>query len=992
MRQTGWLSWVRVRAARRTYASRCFKRRSWRETSAVAESLEARCLLTAGDLDPSFGAGGKVTTDFGAASAQSATVALQSDGKIVVAGTTFDSTFAFTVARYNADGTLDSTFDGDGVATTRFGDARGFATSVVIQADGKIVVAGGIADSSSVDFGLVRYNDDGSLDTAFGTGGVVRTSFGTSQCRIGGMALQSDGKIVVAGYLDTNIGSDNYAFALARYAADGSLDSSFDGDGRLITDFGPGIDIAYSVGLGANGQIVAAGFTSNGSNEDVALVRYNDDGTLDASFDQDGKLTINLGITSDRARGVVVQSDDKIVVVGSSDEFVLTRFNNDGTLDTSFDSDGVLMTDFGIPAATATSLVLQANGKLVAAGGSDAQFAVARYITDGSLDPSFGASGKLLTDFETLDAIAKSVVVQTDGNIVVVGIVVTDNFGHGDFALARYIGDPNEPPVFNSASAVSVPENTTAIQTVVATDPEHGTLSYSLDDGADSALFDINANSGALSFISAPDFERPADTDHDNVYLVTVQVSDGTNVATQDVQVTVTNVGFPIFVSLPKSGGIETAILIDGELHVRRSPKSPDLIDPISLEDVNVVVLRGSDRDDRFTLDGSLSAFDGTIQFDGGDGNDSLNAANVRVLIQFNGDDGNDTLLGGSANDRAYGGAGNDSLSGGDGDDFLWGGDGNDSLTGGAGNDSLYGITDNDVLDGGNGDDYLDAGDGNDNLIGGDGNDLMAARRGNDRLRGDAGNDTLFGEEGNDLLNGGAGNNTLVGEGGNDTLIAGSGDDDMFAGTGNDLLNGGAGNNTLIGEAGNDTLASGTGDDIVFGGDGEDSLNAGAGDNTLIGEGGNDTLIANTGNDVFYGGTGNDSMAGGDGNDTMFGEAGSDTINGGMGNDVIDGGDDNDNLQGSDGNDAIRGGNGNDMLNGGKGNDLLTGSAGDDRLYGMSGNDTLLGDSGDDALVGSSGNDTLNPGPNTDHDTISDGTAFIDTSFTFNFDALLAGV
>jgi uncharacterized delta-60 repeat protein len=337
--------------------------------SAAAESLEPRCLLSAGDLDPSFGIGGMVTTSFGTASAQSTSVALQSDGKIVVAGTTYDGNYSFTVARYNTNGTFDTSFDGDGTLITGFGDVRGIATSIVIQTDGKIVVAGRFADSFSVDFGLVRYNGDGSLDTTFGIDGLVRTSFGTSQCRIESMALQSDGKIVVAGYMDTNNGTNNYDFALARYNTDGSLDSSFDGDGRLTTDFGTTTDVAYSVAVQSNGKIIAAGFTSDGSNEDIALVRYNGDGTLDTSFDGDGKRTTDFGMPMDRAKSVTVDATGRIVVAGySSDDsnnadFALVRYNNDGSLDTSFDGDGKLATDFGTMRDYATSMVLQVNGR-----------------------------------------------------------------------------------------------------------------------------------------------------------------------------------------------------------------------------------------------------------------------------------------------------------------------------------------------------------------------------------------------------------------------------------------------------------------------------------------------------------------------------------------------------------------------------------------------------------------------------------------------------
>lgn len=825
MRQAEWLSWFYARIARRTNASRRVKAHHRREPLVAVESLEARCLLSAGDLDLSFGVGGIVTTSFAVASVQSTSLALQGDGKILVAGTTLDNTFAFTVARYNADGTLDSTFDGDGVATTRFGDARGFATSVVVQADGKIVVAGRIADSSSVDFGLVQYNGDGSLDSEFGIGGIVRTSFGTSQCRIESMALQSDGKIVVAGYLDTNIGSDNYAFALARYATDGSLDSLFDGDGKLTTDFGPGIDVAYSVALGPNGKIVAAGFTSNGSNEDIAVVRYNDDGTFDEAFNADGKLTADFGTASDRARRVVATTDGKIFVLGTtSSGVVLSRFTTTGTLDSSFDDDGKLPLAFG------SNIALQSDGAVIVGDVINASFfALARFTANGSADDSFGVDGTATADFGTPGALLKSVALQDDGRIVAAGFVITNNSGDNDFALARFlntISTPmNSPPTFMSSSEVSVSEKTSAIVTFSADDPENDLLTYSLAGGPDMALFAIDSANGELSFLALPDFEQPADADRDNVYLVTVQVSDGSNVATQDVEVTVTNVDESLTVTLPTAGGLETAFLMDGKLHVRRSRNTPDLIAPVVLAHVNAIRFQGSERDDRLTLDRSISAFSGLIIFTGGRGSDLLNARAIGVPVTFDGGDGNDTFLGGSGNDLIVGGAGNDNLSSGAGYDTLSGGTGNDLLIGEVGNDLVTGGPGADTVQGGTGDDTLRGESGIDSLVGGEGGDL---------LDGGEGNDILVGGNGDDVLNGGVGDDQIQGGNGNDSISGGAGNDSLNGNAGNDILLGSDGRDSLCGDAGTDTLLGGNGNDVLRGGADLDTINPGSGRNQVF--------------------------------------------------------------------------------------------------------------------------------------------------------------
>jgi len=913
MRRTGWFSLIRERVARRARLSRWSNRRralwSVDAGSAAVETLESRCLLAAGDLDPSFGDDGKVTTSVGPFGAEVRSLAIQSDGKILVAGHNGDD---FTTVRYNPDGSLDTTFDSDGIVTTDFGAVSEVGTSMVVQPDGKIIVAGYIyfGGQNSSDFAVVRYNSDGSLDSSFdGDGKLTTDLFGSGSDFAESMALQADGKIILAGYAFTGASGD---FAVVRYNSDGSLDTSFDGDGKVTTDFGgTESDYGRSVRLQADGKIVVAGtvFYLDGTPSDFALARYNSDGSLDESFDDDGRVVTDFAASEDSARSIAIQADGKIVAAGyayiDGGKFAISRYNADGTLDSAFDADGRVATDFGGSDHQARSVALQADGKVVVAGyaffdnaddGGDSTFAVACFNADGALDSSFGGTGRLITDFGNGNDDGASVLVQPNSDVVVAGV------SNGDFAVARYLAEANGPPTGTSATVVSIHENTAAALTVTATDPENDALSFSIIGGEDAALFDIGLASGELSFKTAPDFERPSDADHNNVYLVTVQVSDGSNVVTQDVQVTVTNLAEPVTVTLPTAGGNETALIVGGKLRVRRSASSTDLIVPVSLDHVNGIVFQGSARNDRLTLDRSLLAFSGSIEFRGGDGSDLLNARAVGVPIVFDGGNGNDTFLGGNGNDMADGGAGSDSLSGGVGDDTLNG----------------------------------EAGD--------------------DRLSGDAGNDVVSGGTGADSINGGTGEDTLLGDAGNDTLSGSDGADSLNGGSDNDSLIGGSSNDTLDGVAGADRLSGDGGDDLLFGG------------------------------------SGNDTLIGGTGEDTLLGEAGRDTLNGDSGNDVLDGGDDNDSLSGSDGNDSLRGGNGNDTLNGGSGNDLLTGSDGNDKLYGMAGNDTLLGGSGTDALIGSSGIDTINPGSPGDHDIVSDGTAIIDTSFMFDFDALLAGL
>jgi uncharacterized delta-60 repeat protein len=341
-----------------------------------------------GSLDPSFDGDGKVVTNFGSDLDSVLGVAIQADGKIVAAGFTDAGVNPanFALARYNPDGSLDPTFAGDGTLVTDFGDFD-FANEVAIQADGKIVAAG-VSSLTDDNFALARYNPDGSLDPSFDGDGRVVTDFGgfIGDDRAEAVAIQADGKIVAAG--QASAGTNPLNFALARYNPGGSLDSSFDGDGRVVTDFGAG-DSASGVAIQVDGKVVAAGFTSNGDNpRNFALARYNPDGTRDPSFDGDGRVRTDFG-SSEMASGVALQADGKIVAAGASGafgarDFALARYSVGGGLDASFNGDGRVLTDFGAD-DDAHAVAIQADNKIVAAGASDFgpnpyNFALARYL------------------------------------------------------------------------------------------------------------------------------------------------------------------------------------------------------------------------------------------------------------------------------------------------------------------------------------------------------------------------------------------------------------------------------------------------------------------------------------------------------------------------------------------------------------------------------------------------------------------------------------
>ena len=420
------------------------------QVAALSPSANA----TPGDLDPSFGTGGKVLTeippDF---IAQAQALVLQPDSKILAVGSAPGGrgVSIFALARYDPDGSLDSTFGGGGVVTTDFGDGGVFgagATAVALQTDGRIIAAG----SSFGDFALARYNPDGSLDSTFGSGGRVTIGFGFSDEAARAVTVDPDGKIRVAG-LRRPFDLTTIDFALARLNADGSLDSTFGAGGTVVSPFGPsnGTTI-FAEMFQPDGKILAAGiafadFAPGGSNGDFALARYNTDGSVDTSFGTSGRLTTDFAVGSeDEARAVAMQPDGRIVAAGSSGgfpEFALARYNPDGSLDISFGVGGKVTTSV-FSVAQARAVAVEASGDIVAAGSGFiggvcfGDFALVRYTAAGGLDSGFGTGGTVITDFAGGDDCANALALQLDGRIVAAGFATDgSNF---DFGLARYLG------------------------------------------------------------------------------------------------------------------------------------------------------------------------------------------------------------------------------------------------------------------------------------------------------------------------------------------------------------------------------------------------------------------------------------------------------------------------------------------------------------------------------------------------------------------------
>jgi uncharacterized delta-60 repeat protein len=415
-----------------------------------------------GDLDATFGTSGQVMTDFRFSTDIANAVAVQPDGKIIVVGTTYTnndySEEDFAVARYNADGTLDATFGVDGRVTTDFPGLAAVASSVVVQPDGKIVVAGGAFPLFTFlgEFKLVRYNPDGTLDATFGSGGIVTTDFPGQGSYAFAVALQPDGKIVAAGTQFINFSSDassNTDFALARYHADGSPDTSFGTGGRVTADFDGLNDDVFAVLVQPDGKLVAVGSARNAvSDYDFALARFLPNGALDTAFGSGGKVRTDIGLRGfDRAHSAALQPDGKVVAAGfaiarsgANENFALARYGANGALDTTFSGDGKVQVDFGSCCQAAQRVLLQADGKIVVVGypdseSTDSDFLLARLLPNGALDTSFGGGGKVRTSFGDLNGGARGAALQADGRIVAAGFQATNTPRWAEFALARYL-------------------------------------------------------------------------------------------------------------------------------------------------------------------------------------------------------------------------------------------------------------------------------------------------------------------------------------------------------------------------------------------------------------------------------------------------------------------------------------------------------------------------------------------------------------------------
>jgi uncharacterized delta-60 repeat protein len=667
-------------------------------------------------------------------------------------------TLGLTPVAQSADGALDPSFDQDGRVILDV-DLRGRSDQirgVAILPDGGIVVGGhtrAFSDDQDddQDFAVARFTTDGRLDTGFGTrDGLTSTDLpGPQETRA--LVRQDDGKIVLVG-----LSGPPRRFAAVRYTPDGLPDTGFDGDGVVETPLPGGDGIANDVAVQRDGKLILAGQVGR----ELVLARYNPDGSLDAAFGTGGTVRTFGDTLRAFATAVLVQEDGKIVAGGEVDpddppdglripgDFALVRYNPDGSLDDGghqdttpgdrFGADGTVRTDFGQGLDDSVNdLVLLPDGKIVAGGvsriiNSNARvFALARYNVDGTIDPSFGTGGKKTTDVpDGRGAAMQALVRQPGGKLVAVG-KTGQNEDSGDLVVVRYQPNGREDTTFgdNRFDDIGGPDEGVPDGITITGFGETGTASR-----AEDVALQPDGKIVAVGFFRS-DPENPMQNDFALARYQSSVVPE--NLSCQGRPATV--IGTPADDILVGTRGDEVIHGLDGN-------------DTIIAQRGDDTICAGAGRD--LVFGGS-----GSDRMEGNEGNDEL-VGELPFLDRTFGRDvlsgggGKDRLFGDRGNDLLEGGAGNDWLVGGFGKDELVGGAGDDIANGGPGDDVVRGGRDRDRLvgdlPGERGKDTMSGGRGNDDLFGGDGTD---------RLFGDAGNDSLFGEADRDTGDGGTGRN-----------------------------------------------------------------------------------------------------------------------------------------------------------------------------------------------------------------------------------------
>lgn len=938
---------------------------------------------SSGVLDTAFGTDGLARADFGDTFDRAHDVAVDANGRYVVVGASFGDSDNFGVARFTESGALDNAFGTGGVTVVDFGATDDIPQSIAVDTKGRYVVAGTVFDNSdgtTADFALVRLTSSGALDTTFGGGtGTVQTDLGDTSYEFLGdgnsLAIDSNGNLVVVGYFETpDFDSD---FAIVRYNPAGVLDASFGAGGILTTDFTDfSQDYATGLVIDADGNYVVAGVSlledSDGTLTDLGLTRLLPDAVELAGFSFNFQAVGSDLHPTLRFFGQtgLFAAPFQIIRYGSITLTSLTGFpqslaaagNDPGNITLTFGSD-----DPENPTEVVT-LDSFDDGTVDGVGNQN-------YRPNGALTPDgTQTDDATITLFNNGVPVAEGLLQELNLEVSSVGEVTSMQ---SLILIQQAIGA--DTTIFDEIMSVT---RGTGILTfsLNAFDFQGSVIGFedaevfvSTGQGLDGSNDPNSGEPGAaeVALLTPGTYEvLMADAD------LVVREAGGDEIFRREAALVTS-------LTIHGSSGADVVSVVAGEFPVVtqliiNGNGGNDLIDTSLM--VASVLLRGGSGHD--TLTGSV--FDDLL--DGGDGDDLLAGGSGGDLLQ--GGDGTDTLLEESLtgdvilSDTALTGPETESLSSIEravlslsssvgtsghrldartfsGSVTMQGHDGPDTLMGSNSSDLLFGVNGNDLLIGNNGNDTLQGGAGNDDLRGFSGNDILSGGAGINAIAGGAGFDVLREDfHGVTTLTASPLVFTIPGflDSGTSTfstveaahLIGGDAADriDASAFFGPVTLDGGLGNDTLIGGAKNDVLNGDIGRDFLDGNDGHDTLSGGRGNDTLRGRRGDDLLLGDRENDRLYGGNGNDLLRGGDGNDTLNGGNGDDRLEGGDGNDGLSGYTGNDFILGGDGLDTVFGGTGNDSLQGGADSDLLRGGTGVDFVDGKGGVDTVAGGDG----------------------------------------------
>jgi len=403
--------------------------------------------------DSTFGEAGIVKTDMSFGNDLGNALSIQSDGKIIVGGWAENENnfnfYNFALARYNSNGTLDNSFGTNGKVISNLESITSGINAIALQSNGKILATGFLSDSLKNYLALVRYNMDGSFDSTFGNGGIVKTLIidtaimgGAYNCA-NTIALQNDGKIVVAGYSFYSPLYNLYKYysTMARYNINGSLDTSFGNGGKVKIQIGNKNSETYAIKIQKDGKIVSAGISNIDSISEFAISRYNTNGSLDSTFGTNGTITQQIGTQGSGAYALDIQADNKIVVAGTASPdnynwgFAIARYDSTGTLDNSFGNGGIVITqEYALNNAKAMAVIIQNNGNIIAGGSVDNYYwSLRKFNYNGVFESGLTT---IMGNTDQIHALS----FQSDGKIIAVG-ETGYNCTNFDFATVRYIVD-----------------------------------------------------------------------------------------------------------------------------------------------------------------------------------------------------------------------------------------------------------------------------------------------------------------------------------------------------------------------------------------------------------------------------------------------------------------------------------------------------------------------------------------------------------------------